>query len=254
MTNALLGYTGFVGTTLRGQTHFDALYNSQNIAAIRGNQYDLIICAAAPAAKWKANQDPVGDQANLSSLMDHLRHVRAKRFIHISTVDVFKMPPAAYEDSPVTPERLDTYGRNRYALEESVREHFPQAIIVRLPGLFGAGLRKNFLFDMIHRGSSEWTHADSVFQFYNMAHLWQDLQIILHIDPPLSLIHFACEPVKASDIAYHVFDVKYEYQTASSPVAYDLRTRYAHLWGRNGDYIASANETYAQIQEYIEIK
>lgn len=248
MSRALLGHTGFVGSTLRAQTSFDALYHSQNIADIRGHGFELIVCAAAPAAKYKANQDPDGDRANLLSLAEHLRHVQADRFLLISTVDVFKMPPAAYEDTPVTPERLDAYGRNRYELENAVQTQFPNVTIVRLPGLFGAGLKKNFLFDMIHRGASEWTHAQSVFQFYDMANLWRDLEIVLRADP--RLIHFATEPVSAADVARHAFDIDYTFETANPPVSYDLRTRHAALWGKTGAYIASAAETYAQIRAF----
>ncbi|MBE2268113.1 MAG: sugar nucleotide-binding protein [Anaerolinea sp.] len=252
MSNALLGYTGFVGTTLRGQTVFDAQYHSQNIADIRGQQYDLIVCAAAPAAKWKANQDPDGDRANLISLMEHLKHVNAGQFVLISTVDVFKMPPAVDENTPITLDRLDAYGRNRYELEQFALEQFPNVYVVRLPGLFGAGLKKNFLFDMIHRGSSEWTHADSVFQFYNMANLWGDLQIVLRADPPVRLIHFATEPVRAGAVARYSFDVEYTHQTANPPVSYDMQTLHAGLWGRTGRYIASADEIYAQIRTFAQ--
>ena len=252
MANALLGYTGFVGTTLRGQTAFDALYNSSNIADIRGEHYDTIVCAAAPAAKWKANQEPEADRTNLLSLMEHLKQVEVGQFILISTVDVFKMPPAVNEATPVEPKRLDAYGRNRYELEHFVAEQFPNVYIVRLPGLFGAGLKKNFLFDMIRRGSSEWTHADSVFQFYSVTNLWGDLQVVLRSDPPVRLIHFATEPVRAGDIARHAFGLEYTHQTANPPVSYDMQTLHAGLWGKPGDYIASADEIYAQIRIFAQ--
>jgi len=252
VSSALLGYTGFVGTTLRGQTTFDALYNSQNISDIRGKQYQLIVCAAAPAAKWKANQDPEEDRANLLVLMEHLRHVEADQFVLISTVDVFKMPPPADENTPVDPNRIDAYGRNRYELEQFVLTQFSDVYIVRLPGLFGAGLRKNFLYDMIHRGSSEWTHADSTFQFYNMANLWSDLQNVLHARPAIHLIHFATEPVSAREIARHSFGVEYNHQTANPPVFYDMQTIHAKLWGKSGRYIATADEICKQIHAFAE--
>lgn len=49
MTKALIGYTGFVGTTLLKQTKFDDFYRSTNINDIKGKKFDLVVCAGAPA-------------------------------------------------------------------------------------------------------------------------------------------------------------------------------------------------------------
>jgi dTDP-4-dehydrorhamnose reductase len=248
--SALLGYTGYVGTTLREQASFDRLYNSQNIATIRGKEFGLVVCAAAPAAKWKANQDPAGDLANIQQLMNHLSTITARQFVLISTVDVFKMPPPADESTVIQPNSLDAYGRNRYLLEGFVQVQFPASVIIRLPGLFGTGLRKNFLFDMIHRGNSEWTHADSTFQFYNMAHLWADIERVLRASPAITLVHFATEPVRAADVARHAFNASYTHVTPNAPVHYDLRTVHPDLWGRDGAYIATASEVLDQIRAF----
>lgn len=56
----LVGYTGFVGQTLLTQTSFDDLYNSSNIETIQNKDYSLVVCAAAPAVKWKANKSSAG--------------------------------------------------------------------------------------------------------------------------------------------------------------------------------------------------
>lgn len=58
MKSALIGYTGFVGNNLIGQAHFDDLYNSKNIGDACDREYDLLVCAAPSAEKWKANLDP----------------------------------------------------------------------------------------------------------------------------------------------------------------------------------------------------
>ena len=42
MKSALIGYTGFVGSTLLRQRPFDEQYNSKNIREIAGQQFDLI--------------------------------------------------------------------------------------------------------------------------------------------------------------------------------------------------------------------
>jgi len=67
----------------------------------------------------------------------------------ISTVDVYKKPVDVDEDSIMDTENLHAYGANRLWLEEQVVEEFPEAYIVRLPGLFGKNLKKNFLYDYI---------------------------------------------------------------------------------------------------------
>lgn len=69
----LLGYTGFVGTTLLTQTNFNDLYNSSNIKSIEDKEYGLVVCAAAPAVKWKANQAPLEDLDNINSLIESLK-------------------------------------------------------------------------------------------------------------------------------------------------------------------------------------
>ena len=52
MSSAIIGNTGFVGSNLIRQRHFDAFYNSKNIET---KSFDLVICAGVPAVKWLAN-------------------------------------------------------------------------------------------------------------------------------------------------------------------------------------------------------
>lgn len=249
MTSALIGYTGFVGTTLRAQTDFDAHYNSKNIQDIRGRAYDLVVCAGAPAVKWKANQEPEADLANLQMLMGHLAHVQAQTFILISTIDVYETPRNVDENTPIGTDDLHPYGKHRYMLETFAQVQFPRTIVVRLPGLFGKGLKKNFLYDMIHTGESPWTHAQSVFQFYNMARLWADLQTVMASD--VSLINFATEPVKVADVAAQSFDVEYTYETQKPPANYDMQTIHGALFGEDGAYIMGAQTIYDDIRAFV---
>lgn len=60
----------------------------------------------------------------------------------ISTIDVFKSPKNVDENAGIDTENLHAYGYNRYQLECWVRENFPDALIIRLPGLFGANLKR----------------------------------------------------------------------------------------------------------------
>ena len=67
----------------------------------------------------------------------------------ISTIDVFKNPNSKDEASRIDMDGLEAYGANRYRLEFMVREYYPDATIVRLPGLFGRGIKKNFIYDFM---------------------------------------------------------------------------------------------------------
>ena len=63
MKNALIGFSGFVGSTLLKQASFNTLYRSTTISDIRGGHFDTVVCAAAPAQKWIANREPVAPSA-----------------------------------------------------------------------------------------------------------------------------------------------------------------------------------------------
>lgn len=247
MQAALIGATGFVGGNLPPHV-FQDLFRSTNIDDIKGRSYDLVICAGAPAAKWKANQDPQGDLANLQRLMDCLGEVKAGQFLLISTVDVYHTPKGVDESSPIEPEKIQPYGRHRYYLEQFVREKFPESSIVRLPGLFGQGLKKNIIFDLIHRNALHLTHADSWFQFYCLDHLWRDLAIPLRERMPL--VNFATEPVQVREMARECFGEEFTNIPTTGPAQYDMQTKHAKHFGAEGQYLYTAKQTFDEIRRF----
>lgn len=147
--DALIGYTGFVGGCLRRQHKFDQFINRSNIDAMAGAQFDTVVCAAAPGSMFEANRDPERDGTHIQRLIDQLGGIGARRFVLISTIAVLAEFRAADEGS-VEYETALAYGRNRRLLEREVANRFPKTLIVRLPALFGPGLKKNFLFDILN--------------------------------------------------------------------------------------------------------
>lgn len=101
MAAALIGYTGFVGSNLAVQHAFEKQYNSQNIDEIYGKEFDTLVCAGARAEKWRINQEPEKDLAEINGLIDHLRTVKANKLVLISTIDVYKNPVGVNEDTPI---------------------------------------------------------------------------------------------------------------------------------------------------------
>ncbi|XBS68587.1 hypothetical protein ABK905_18260 [Acerihabitans sp. KWT182] len=123
--DALIGYSGFVGSSLLRQRTFDCLYRSTNIHEIDGMKFNTVICAGAPAQKWIANKDPVEDLKKIKSLIDHLEKISCKKFILISTVDVFKNSQSVDENSAIDEQDLHAYGYHRRLLEKFVADFFP---------------------------------------------------------------------------------------------------------------------------------
>lgn len=250
MNSALIGYSGFVGSSLLRQTSFAAQYRSTTIADIRGQAFDLVVCAGAPAQKWLANRAPADDEQKIQALMQPLQDVDSRVFVLISTVDVFQDPRDVDEASAVSETGLHAYGLHRLRLERFVAERFPRHLIVRLPGLVGPGLRKNIIFDFLNQNNLHAIDSRAQFQFYPMVNLWPDIQTAL--EAGLSLVHLTAEPVSVADVARHGFGRSFEQVQAGMPAQYAMRTRHAALFGGQGAYQYSARESLLAIRAYAQ--
>ena len=140
----LVGSTGFVGGNLAAKHAFAAVCHSTDIAAQFGAKPDLCVYAGVPAAMFLANADPDADLAVMAAARENLRQIAPKQLVLISSIAVYADSRGKDEQSPMTPDGLPAYGRNRLQLERWVREDYPNALIVRLPALYGIGLKKNF--------------------------------------------------------------------------------------------------------------
>lgn len=249
MATGLIGYTGFVGSNLHQATTFDARYNTQNIADIRGQTFAQLVCAAPQAKKWWANQNPEADLELIRQLMGHLEQVQCDRFILISSIDVFPRITDVDERFDCASLENHAYGRNRLTLEQFVSAQFPNAYILRLPGLFGPGLRKNVIFDMIHGNEVEKINPDSQFQWYDVTRLWGDVQRAIAQD--LHLVMLATEPVATGDIQAQFFPETSIGAAAGNTVYYDVHTCYAEPFGGTGNYMLSKLQVLEDIGKFV---
>lgn len=247
---ALIGATGFVGSTLRRQADFGSLFRSTTIGGVAGRHFDDVVCAAAPAQKWIANRDPAADRKQIDGLIAHLRTLTCKRFVLISTVDVFGTPVGVTEGTRVDEAGLHAYGLHRRMLEVFVEAHFPEHLIVRLPGLVGPGLRKNVIFDFLNDNNLHAIDSRGVFQFYPMVNLWYDIQCALRHE--LKLIHLTAEPVSVAEVAELGFNRPFAQAVVDAPAIYDMRTRHAELFGGTGNYQYSRRESIQAIRAYAQ--
>ena len=146
--SVLVGSTGFVGGNLMAAHTFEAAYHSTDVAEGFGRRNELVVYAGVPAAMFLANRDPAADLAVMAAARENLRRLAPRRLVLISSIAVYRDSRGKDEQSPMETEGLPPYGANRLQLEQWVREDFPDALIVRLPALYGKGLKKNFLYDL----------------------------------------------------------------------------------------------------------
>lgn len=249
MSMALIGYSGFVGGTLMRQASFEGLFRSTNSDQMRGEAFDSVVCAGAPAQKWLANAEPEADGQAIDRLIENLDALRCEDFTLISTVDVFREPIGVTEDTPIETEGLHAYGLNRYRLEQFVAERFSRSLIVRLPGLVGPGLKKNIVFDFQHGNNLDAIDSRGVFQFYPMVNLWFDILEAKQND--IRLLHLAAEPVSVEEVARLGFGFEFENHAVENPARYDVQTSHVAASSPN-PYQYSKRDTLQAVRSYAQ--
>lgn len=302
--NILVGCTGFVGSNIYEKGEMDLGFHSTDIAGAYGLAPDLLVYAGLKAEKYLANHAPEQDLEQIREAAENIRKIAPGKVVLISTVDVFRVPVGVDETSRVDCTGLHAYGLNRYRLECMVRQMYPDALIVRLPGLFGKGIKKNFIFDYMHvipsmlpaerfgelarkeaalkdfyvlqdngfyrcRALEEaerkllrerfqalgftalhFTDSRSIYQFYPLGRLWEDIRTALANG--LRLLHPATEPVGAGELYTYLTGKAFVNELAGAPVRYDYRTVHDRLYGGAGGYLCGKGEVMEAIRKFTE--
>lgn len=148
---ALVGYTGFVGSNISNSTAFDNYYNSKNIQSAYQTKPNLLVYSGLRAEKFLANKYPEEDFNIVQNAIENIKQINPKSIVLMSTIDVYATPYQVDEDTLIETQHLQPYGANRYFIEKWVEENFEDRLIVRLPGLYGKNIKKNFIYDLIQR-------------------------------------------------------------------------------------------------------
>lgn len=250
MTTAIVGFTGFVGSNLARSHDFDASFNSSNVADAYGSQFDLLVFAAAKAEKWRINQDPDADAKHISELEEHLRRIEARRVVLISTVDVYPNPVGVDEHSEIDASDLHPYGAHRLRLEQFVQHRFENSFVIRLPGLFGRGLKKNVIFDLLNDNNVDRIHSDGTFQFYHLSRLWADVERTMELGIPL--LNITSAPLTAARVAEIVLDEQFvNHPEGAVPARYDIRSAYSSSWSGDSGYLYDLDTVEADLRSFV---
>ena len=249
MKSALIWYTWFVWSNLDLQYNFDCKYNSKNISDIDNNFFDLVVCAWVKAVKWYANQHSEEDLQWIENLITHLKAIQSKKFVLISTIDVYPFPNWAYEDTEQDFLNNHPYWKNRFYLENFVKDKFEDYLIIRLPWLFGKNIKKNVIFDLLNNKQTEKIIPNASFQYYYLDNLWKDIQICMNNN--LKVVNFSTEPLETQEIIDKFFPESKVGESVDSPVRYDFKTRYDKIFHGENWYIYGKNEIINNLSDFI---
>jgi hypothetical protein len=314
---ALVGYTGFVGSNIyaSARNRIQGVFNSVNIEKAYDLEPEILIYAGLRAEKYLANNAPEKDLKLVAEAGRNIKKINPGKLVLISTIDVYKNPVGVDENSFVLSDGeftatgrgavngIQPYGLNRYYLETWVRENFPDALIIRLPGLFGLNIKKNFIYDYMNvipfmlkqdkmdelskknaeikkyyelldngfyrcmKLSGEdknylksvfkeigftalnFTDSRSVFQFYPLSRLWDDIQTAL--DNDIRLLNLATEPISAGELYKHLEGKTFKNELKATLSNYNFKTIHADKFGGKGSYICNKTEILDSIKNFV---
>ena len=182
--------------------------------------------------------------------MNSLSRVSCKKFILISTVDVFSDPMSKNELSDISINDLHPYGLHRRELEVFVKKQFEESLIIRLPGLVGAGLKKNIIYDLLNKNNLKLIDSRNTFQFYPVVNLWMDIQIALGLET--DVVHLTAEPLSVSEISSQAFGFPFTNKVNENYISYDFQSVFSEFFGGKGLYTYSKRESIQAIRFYAQ--
>ena len=94
------------------------------------------------------------------------------------------------------------------------------------------------------------TDSRSVYQFYNLGRLWNDIQEAL--DAGLTMWHPATEPVSVGELYKYLTGEEFVNELGGTPADYDYKTIYAGLFGGENGYISSKKRILKEIKNFLE--
>lgn len=115
----LVGSTGFGGGQPGGKTCVcRGMPFHRYCRAVRCQAGSVRVRPGVPPAMFLANADPDADLAVMAAARENLRQIAPKQLVLISSIAVYADSRGKDEQSPMTPDGLPAYGRNRLQLDD----------------------------------------------------------------------------------------------------------------------------------------
>lgn len=242
--NALIGYTGFIGSNLLKDKKFSFSFkfNSKNIEKIKNKNFNDVVCTATYSKIWVANRKPKKDKKNIINLINNLKKIKVNNFILISTIEVFGKNNNKNENNKIILNKYNSaYCNNRIYLENFVKRKFRNYLIIRLPIVYGQNFVKNCIFDLLNNNEIEKLNGDDVVQIFNVDNLKKYIQ--LAIKKKIKVVNICPKPIKLFEISQKIFNKKLEKK---------IHPRIMNMKTIHKDFKISKNQTLKELKKFCE--
>lgn len=241
---ALIGYTGFIGSNLLKFRKSIDKYNSKNISSIKHNNYEIVICAGTSSKRWLANKFPKKDKKNISNLIKNIQKMKTKKFILISTCEVYGTSNKSSEKNIINIRGKTNYSKNRIFLENFCKNNFQNLYIIRLPIVYGQNFSKNFIYDLLKKNDIHKLNGKDKVQIYHVKNLLGDINFVLKKN--IKSLNISSPPIEMGFISKNYFNIKLK---ESNPFRkMNMKTIYSK---NNSDYYISKEKTLKDLKFFL---
>ncbi len=219
-----------------------------------GKECDMLIFANGNALKYKANEDPLFDfYASVASVAEYIHKIKFKKFIHLSTVDVYGDKISTMEtkeDVNIDTRKLNVYSYHKYCAEECVKQFCDNYLIFRLSGLVGDGLKKNAAYDFAHKDKKVMLSPETTHNYINTRFIAETIFHIIDLGIENETFNLASKnAIRIGDIE-NIIGVKTDYtEDAHLHVDYNqINTE------KIGKYVELSSSEEAMIEYFDSLK
>jgi hypothetical protein len=106
------------------------------------------------------------------------------------------------------------------------------------------------VFKLVGFSALNFTDSRGLYQYYNLANLWTDIEKALANE--IQLLNLAVEPVTAAEVYAYVTGETFINELPKDVPHFNYKTKYATLWGGKDGYLSTKQEVLLGIKKYVD--
>lgn len=106
---------------------------------------------------------------------------------------------------------------------------------------------KDILFS-INETALQFTNSNSLFQFYNLNNLYDD--VLKSINNNINILNICSEPISAKELMKDIFDKDFNSDKAKL-YNYNMKSIHAIKWNNHNEYLYNKNNIYSDLKEFF---